>query len=234
MSRGSDTIETVWPTGSSEATIIVSVSDALRSGSLSTPTSRTLIRSPSLGTGPSAATRPSVARRRLEDAGERVAHERAVAPDGDVREHDEQRDDHDADDPEAPGRPRPAGVEERLPDGQQPPGQDQPVEDQQRAQDLRRDDPRRQPRRRLGLDEHDRERDDDERGDQEEGRQAGPPVEQLAEPRDQRRQAGRGEAATVRGPRVGPDPGCLSAGLQDVTPRSCTVAADVRAESTRA
>ncbi len=59
MSRGSDTIETVLPTGSSEATIIVSVSDALRSGSLSTPTSRTLIRSPSLGTGPSAATRPS-------------------------------------------------------------------------------------------------------------------------------------------------------------------------------
>ena len=34
MSRGIDTIETVLPTGSSEATIIVSVSDALRSGQL--------------------------------------------------------------------------------------------------------------------------------------------------------------------------------------------------------
>ena len=58
MSRGSDSIETVLPTGSSEATIIVSVSDAVRSGSLSTPTSRTLIRSPSLGTGPVGAAPP--------------------------------------------------------------------------------------------------------------------------------------------------------------------------------
>src|SRR6187402_690759 len=109
ISRGSDTIETVLPTGSSEATIIVSVSDAPRSGSLSTPTSRTLIRSPSLGTGPSPATGPS-------------------SPDADVREHDQQHDDDDADDPEASGRTRPAGIEERLPDSQQPPGQDEPVE----------------------------------------------------------------------------------------------------------
>jgi hypothetical protein len=88
---------------------------------------------------------------------------------------------------EAPGRSRAAGVEERLTDSQQPPCQDQPVEGQERAQDLRRDDPRRQPRRRLRLDEHDRDRDDDEGGDQEEGRQAGPPVEELAEPRDESR-----------------------------------------------
>ena len=52
MSRGSETMETVLPTGSSDATIIVSVSVSVRSGSLSMPTSRTLIRSPSVGTGP--------------------------------------------------------------------------------------------------------------------------------------------------------------------------------------
>ena len=96
----------------------------VRSGSLSTPTSRTLIRSPSLGTGPVGGGLAVLARRRLEDPGERVAHDRAVAPDGHVREDDQDRDDHDADDPEAPGGPGPAGVEERLTDRQQAPGED--------------------------------------------------------------------------------------------------------------
>ena len=44
MSRGTDTIETVWATGSSEAMIIVSVRYVLRPTPASTPTSRTLTR----------------------------------------------------------------------------------------------------------------------------------------------------------------------------------------------
>ncbi len=44
MSRGIDTIETVFPTGSSEATIIVSVSAVFRPTPESTPMSRTVIR----------------------------------------------------------------------------------------------------------------------------------------------------------------------------------------------
>ena len=54
MSRGIDTIDAVLPTGSSEMTIIVSVSVAERLGVASTPTSRMLIRSPDPGTGPMA------------------------------------------------------------------------------------------------------------------------------------------------------------------------------------
>ena len=97
--------------------------------------------------------------------------------------------------PRRPGRPGPARVEERLADGQQPPGEDHDVERQQRAEDLRRDDPGGESGRRLGWTRSERERDDDERRDQEEGRQPAPTVEQLAESRDQRRQARRGEAA---------------------------------------
>ena len=62
-SRGIETSETVWPTGSSEATIIVSVSVCVRCRVVSTPTSRTLIRSPSFGTGPFAGAWSSVAPR---------------------------------------------------------------------------------------------------------------------------------------------------------------------------
>ena len=52
MSRGMETIETVPATGSSEATIIVSVRYVLRVGAESTPTSRTLTRcGPSVGEG---------------------------------------------------------------------------------------------------------------------------------------------------------------------------------------
>mgnify|MGYP003693561349 CR=1 FL=1 len=42
---------------------------------------------------------------------------------------------------------------------------------------------------------------------------AGPSVEELAEPRDHGREAGRGESATIRGPGVGPDLGWLERGL---------------------
>ena len=93
---------------------------------------------------------------------------------------------------------------------------DHEIERQQRAEHLRRDDPGGEAGRRLELDQREAERDEDQRRDQEEGRQAGPPVEQLAESRDQRRQACRGEAATVGGPGVGPDPGGVRAGLQDL------------------
>ena len=58
MSRGTDTIETVWPTGSSEATIIVSVSDAVRSGSLSTPTQQDVDPLAVLGPGRRGRARP--------------------------------------------------------------------------------------------------------------------------------------------------------------------------------
>ena len=56
-SRGIDTMDTVWPTGSSDATIIVSVRFAVRLPRLSEPTMSTFTRSPSPGTGPALAPR---------------------------------------------------------------------------------------------------------------------------------------------------------------------------------
>jgi len=50
---------------------------------------------------------PGTETRSREDATERVAEERSVAIDGDVRDDDEDRDDGDPDDPEPPGRPGP-------------------------------------------------------------------------------------------------------------------------------
>jgi hypothetical protein len=152
-----------------------------------------------------------------------------------VREHHQDRDDGDADDAKAARRAAPAGVEEGLEDRNQPPREHHPVECKERSEDLWCDDPRGQSRRRPRLDEQEPDHEDDERWDEEECREAGPSIEELAEPRDHGREACRGESAAIRGPGVGADLGCLSAGLQDETPLSVAVAAaaDVRAESTR-
>ena len=80
----------VLPTGSSDTTIIVSVRVAVASGSASTPRSRMLTRSSSVGSMRSGAlVRPATAP--LEDPGERVPEGRPVAVDDDVGQEDRRR-----------------------------------------------------------------------------------------------------------------------------------------------
>src|SRR5215203_1815018 len=141
MSRGSETIETVLPTGSSDATIIVSVSELVDADQEDVDPFAVLRDGCRRGDD------PLLAGRRLEDPREGVAHQRAVAPDGDVRQDDEERDDDDADDAETADPSSARGIEERLADGQKPPREQDHVEGQQRTEDLRRDDPRSEPSR---------------------------------------------------------------------------------------
>ena len=101
-----------------------------------------------------------------------------------------------------------------MSDRHQPPDEDQEVERQHRREHLRRGDPGGEPGGGLRLDEDDAEHDEDERRDEEEGRQPATPVVQLTEPGDDGRQARRGKAAQVGGPRIGPDPGGLHAGVR--------------------
>ena len=115
--------------------------------------------------------------------------------------------------PSRPVGPVPARVEEGLPDGEQPPGQEQQVERQERAQDLRRDGPGGEPGRRLGLDDEQRDATSTiSDGTRNRAARRRRRLKRLAEAREHCRQAGRGEAATVGGSGVGPDPAGLHAG----------------------
>ena len=148
---------------------------------------------------------------RVEHLCERAAKGGAVAIRHHVRDGHEHDDQREPDDPEAPGRPDPAGVEERLPHGQQAPRQQQQVDGQQRPQDRRCDREGGESGEGLRGEQRDGDQDEDQRRHQEQHRQAGSPVERLAETREHRREAGRGEAAAVGVSGIGPD----SAGVHD-------------------
>ena len=140
----------------------MSVRFAVRLPRLSTPTSRTLIRSPSPGTGPAFAPRivERAQDRAREDPVERVAEDRSRSgrPTRCGSDHD------DGDRPRGrrsrAGRSGRSGAVSRKawPTATSRHARTQHVERQQRAEDLGRDDPGRQPGRRLELDDQQRRR----------------------------------------------------------------------------
>ncbi len=147
----------------------------------------------------------------VEHLRERVAEGSPVAVRHHVRDRDEQEDDGDPDDTESARRPGTARVEKRLPDGQEAPDQQQDVDRQQRPEDRRRHHERGKAGEGLRQDQDDADADDHQGRHQEQQREARTPVERLAETRENRREAGRGEAAAVDGSGFGPD----SAGVHD-------------------
>ena len=120
--------------------------------------------------------------------------------------------------PAATGRTVPARVEEGLTGRQQPPDHEQQVQGEDRAEHGRVRHPRGEPGRRLREHEDDPDRQQDEQGSGRRGELA-PSVEELAEPGEHCREAGRGEAATVERSGIGPDP----AGVHDGRWSSCDV-----------
>ena len=147
-----------------------------------------------------------------EHAGERLARDRSVAPDREMRQDQQARDDDHPDDAEPTGRAGPAGIEERLPDA---------TSRNPRMATLRA----RSVPRTGGVMAHAARRVRDcvptmsspsairiSDGMRNQSSEPTAAIECLAEPREQCRQAGRGEAATVRMSGVRPDPASVHAG----------------------
>ena len=210
-SRGTETMLIDRPTGSIEATIIVSVRFVVPGRAAVDPDQQHA--QPLVVPGPRSGWRP-VGRvvGRLEDPGERVAEHRPVLVDEHVRDRDEQHDGGQADDTDASrGTPVAAcrGTPGPTARRRQPRSRKlivssvastggETTKAASRVSDCV--EYRRTPRSRS-----------DERRDQEHRREAGPPVERLTEPREHRRKTGRGEAAAVDMSGVRPD----SAGVHD-------------------
>ena len=211
-SRGTDAMEMVRPTGSSDTTIIVSVSVAGRHGRASTPRSRMLTRSSRSGPlgvrGADLTGNTSV----VEDACERVAEGRAVAMDDDVGQDDRRDDDGEAEEAETAGLPVPARVKERLEDADQSQGEQEQAQRQERVQRGRRSDHRRQPGGRLCHPCQRGEPQEQDGRDEEDGGKAASVVEQLTESGKDGRQEGRSQAAAVQGSGVRPDPASVHDG----------------------
>ena len=174
----------------------------VRSRRLSMPTSRTLIRSPSLGTGPSRGTRVRGRPRTApEDLGERVAEGRAVAIDDQVRDATTSDDDQQAADARA-GRSarcgRCRGTPGRRPASRQTRSDD--VERQERAEDLRGHDPGGQPRRRLDWTTSSADAQHDQGWDRKSTASAGRRLNSWPSPGITADSVGRGEAAEVGWP----------------------------------
>ena len=231
MSRGIDTIDTVWATGSSETTIIVSVRYVLRPTPESTPMIRPLIRgtagvaegsSDADGSGePIRRTRVrrfevvGVRRRRLgrtdgdrwrldEDLVGRLARDLGRVAAVRLRNDDEQQDEGDRQHV-APARSRQGRVPDARPDGDQPPDEEQALDREEAPDDLGREQFGDESWRGRGQDDPGAdEESDDDRGQEDDG-PAATPGDEVAETRDQgvedRRHVARAETARVWGRR---------------------------------
>ena len=215
MSRGIDTIETVLPTGSSEATIIVSVRAVLRPTPESTPISRTVMRGWARGRAGRrrAGRRRARGRVRRVEGLERDRRERRVlvdpvVPDGRAehglvrllqllgvgREADLGQDHERGQEGDRQGvaraQPGEPAIHEHGTDGDDPQGEHDELQDQDRADDVGIGE-RRGDREDVPGDEQVREQHEADGHRHEERQRAAPPADRdVAESGHERRQDG--------------------------------------------